>query len=224
MGKATNPRAKGRVRGGRPVKDKAIPMTLAEQREQDQRRERQAQERKRRIEGNRALEVQGAKVVLDTDGKIAAAQRFDCFSSLLRDRAREAQAVAWLEELIRTAEGENGRERRPDFIRASSEGAPGQNVTGDMIDAGETLAVVVESLRPWELRLLFELLRPDAALENETVDSPANWRQVTARITGATTPQRQGERVCVACESLVWVKENIERLERSRKMRRDLAA
>lgn len=224
MGKATNPRARGRVKAGRPIKPKAIPMTIAEQREQEQRRERQRLERQNRIDSNKALEVQGAKVVLDTDGKIAAAQRYDCFASLLRDRTREAQAVAWLEQLIRTAEGENGKERRPDFIRASSEGAPGQNITGDMIDAGETLAVVVESLRPWELRLLFELLRPDAALENETVDSPANWRQVTARITGATTPQRQGERVCVACESLAWVKENIGRLERARKERRDLAA
>lgn len=72
--------------------------------------------------------------------------------------------------------------------------------------------------------MLFELLRPDAALENETVASPANWRQVTARITGATTPQRQGERVCVACESLLWVSENIDRLERGRRERRDLAA
>lgn len=224
MGKATNPRPRGRVKVGRPIKEKPIPMTIAEQRELEQRRERQRLERQNRIASNKALEVQGAKVVLDTDGKIAAAQRYDCFASLLRDRPREAQAVDWLEQLIRTAEGENGKERRPDFIRASSEGAPGQNITGDMIDAGETLAVVVESLRPWELRLLFELLRPDAALENETVDSPANWRQVTARITGATTPQRQGERVCVACESLGWVRENISRLERARKGRRDIAA
>lgn len=223
MGKATNPRGGRRTKAGRPPKS-PIPLTLAEQRSQEACRAKQRLERQRRIDSNKALAIQGAKIVLDTDGKICAGQRFDCFSTLLRDRPQEAQAVAWLEELIRTAEGENGRERRPDFIRASSEGAPGQNVTGEMIDAGETLAVVVESLRPWELRLLFELLRPDAALENGTVHSPASWRQVTTRITGATTPQRQGERVCVACESLVWVKENIARLMLERRTRRDLAA
>lgn len=223
MGKATKPRSGKRIRSPKATKA-PVPMTLAEQREQEAKRESQRLARQHRIDSNMALAVQGATIVLDTDGKISAGQRFDCFATLLRDRPREAQAVDWLEETMRTAEGENGRERRPDFIRASAEGAPGQNISGDMIDAGEQMVVIIENLRPWEMRLLMELLRPDAALDNEAQDAPANWRQIAQRVTGATTPQRQGERVCVAAESLVWVRDNIGRLTRERRERRDIAA
>lgn len=135
--------------------------------------------------------------------RLLSARRLDCFALLLKDEAyAEARsAVNWLEELIRDASGENTQERRPDFIRASCEGAPGQNVTQRMIEASRTLEVVEASLRPWEARLLFELLRPDEALLTR-------WRDVVKRVTMATTPQRQGERVIVACESLMWVRQN----------------
>jgi hypothetical protein len=149
-----------------------------------------------------------AKVVEEKDDErktrvFVRARRLDCFSLLLKDdaHAEARSAVNWLEELIRDASGENTQERRPDFIRASCEGAPGQNVTQRMIEASRTLEVVEASLRPWEARLLFELLRPDEALLTR-------WREVVKRVTTATTPQRQGERVIVACESLMWVRQN----------------
>lgn len=143
--------------------------------------------------------------------RLLSARRLDCFAVLLKDDAHaEARcAVNWLEELIRDASGENAQERRPDFIRASCDGAPGQNITQRMIEASRTLEVVEASLRPWEARLLFELLRPDEALLTR-------WREVVKRVTTATTPQRQGERVVVACESLMWVRQNAVALVKQR--------
>lgn len=143
--------------------------------------------------------------------RLLSARRLDCFAVLLKDdsHAEARSAVNWLEELIRDASGENAQERRPDFIRASCDGAPGQNITQRMIEASRTLEVIEASLRPWEARLLFELLRPDEALITR-------WRDVVKRVTTATTPQRQGERVVVACESLMWVRQNAVALVKQR--------
>lgn len=158
-----------------------------------------------------------AKVVEERDkdtGKLRVfvrAHRLDCFAMLLKgdDCEGERQAVDWLESLIREASGENGHERSPDFIRASNDGAPGQNVSQRMIEASRTLEMVEANLRPWEARLLFELLKPDSALLTR-------WRDVVKRVTGAATPQRQGERLVVACESLLWVRQNEQALLRRR--------
>lgn len=158
----------------------------------------------------RDLESRGITVNVDPrTEEIRGAWRHDCFTLLLRNHPDEAASVRWLEQLIRDAAGENTKERRPDFIRASCEGAPGQNITQHMIEASRVLEVVEFNLRPWEARLLFELLRPDEALLTR-------WREVVKRVTAATTPQRQGERVVVACESLLWVRQNIDRLMRAR--------
>lgn len=218
------------------AKRKDIPLTFEEQKrradvEQKARAERKAasQERTVRIEAERRAALEAARTEAarltasgaeakvaeqrdeDRVGYIVRARRLDCFALLLKDDAHtEARsAVNWLEELIRDASGENTQERRPDFIRASCEGAPGQNVTQRMIEASRTLEVVEASLRPWEARLLFGLLRPDEALLTR-------WRDVVKRVTTATTPQRQGERVIVACESLVWVRQNAVALVKRR--------
>lgn len=166
-----------------------------------------------RLAENKAMEERGLTVVADAMGFRSSVTRHDCFTLLLKDRVPSHKAVGWLETLIRTAAGENGQERRPDFIRATTDGAPGQNITADMIAASEVLTVVEENLRPWEARLLFELLRPDAALLTR-------WRDAVARLTGETNPQAQGAAVRAAAASLAWVRENIERLQRERRSRR----
>lgn len=178
---------------------------------QDAARHRREREENRQ-EVERLSVQEGVALNLEPRTKrLLSARRLDCFALLLKDDAHsEARsAVNWLEELIRDASGENTQERRPDFIRASCEGAPGQNVTQRMIEASRTLEVVEASLRPWEARLLFELLRPDEALLTR-------WRDVVKRVTTATTPQRQGERVIVACESLMWVRQNAVALVKQR--------
>lgn len=171
----------------------------------------------------RELEGRGLTVNIDPrTEEVLGAVRYDCFSVLLRNDPDTLGSVRWLEDLMRTASGENTQERRPDFIRGSSEGAPGQNVTQRMIDASADLEVVWASLRPWEAKLLRELLEPDAAVVG-SMSAPTRegkalltrWREVVERVTRAGTPQRQGERVVVACESLLWVRQNISYLSKA---------
>lgn len=156
-----------------------------------------------RKDANAAMRVQGAKIYEDQQGNMIGGRRLNCFNALLRGKDDEARAVSWLEDLIRAASGENAKEREPGYIRGSTVGAPGQNVTQRMIDASRNLQIVEVGLRPWEVRLLFELLKPDEALLTR-------WRPVVQRITGEVNAQAQGARVRAACESLAWVRREIE--------------
>ena len=149
-------------------------------------------------------------------GRLTGAWRLNCFNTLLPAKGVERDAIDWLDELVRTANGENSGERRPDFIRASTEGAPGQNVSDAMIAASLRLQVVVESMAPAHGRMLMELLKPDA-------DLITRWRGVVERCTGETHSHAQAATVRAACTSLVWIKDNIRRLERDHINRRQAA-
>lgn len=143
-------------------------------------------------------------------GRLTGAWRLNCFNTLLTQGGPEREAVNWLDELVRTANGENGQDRRPDFIRSSTEGAPGQNVSDAMIEASFRLQVAMESMAPAHGRMLLELLKPDG-------DLLTRWRAAVERCTGETHPQAQAGAVRAACTSLVWIRENITRLERAKK-------
>lgn len=163
------------------------------------------------------IKSSGGTVNIDPrTGLIVGAWRKDCFTALM-DRTPEHGAARWFEELIRTASGEAGQERPLDFIRASSEGAPGQNVTDAMIEAGELVETIEESLRPWEAKLLYELMKADNALLTR-------WRGVTLTVTGVTDPMAQSERLRLACSSLLWVRDSLPRLLRERRERKQRAA
>lgn len=163
----------------------------------------------------RELESRGLEVNVDgRTEEVLGAWRPDCFRLLLKDH-REMGAVLWLEDLIRTAMGENAQDRSA-FVQRSSEGAPGQNITNAMIQAGEIVRVVQTSMAPQHARMLFELLSPDAALLTR-------WRQVVQATTGETNPQAQGAAVRAACASLAWVRNNIEPLRQAWRDRRDAA-
>jgi hypothetical protein len=162
----------------------------------------------------RELKARGLEVNTDPrTEEIVGIWRPDCFSLLLKGRPAETAAVQWLEQLIRTASGENGQERRPDFIRATVAGAPGQNVSQNMIDADDMLAAVTEHMAPRDARMLFELLRPDEALLTR-------WRDVVQRCTGETNPQAQGAAVRAACAHLAHLEKISDRLLWDRKQRR----
>lgn len=146
-------------------------------------------------------------------GRLTGAWRLNCFNTLLSPGGLERAAVDWLDDLVRTANGENGGDRRPDHIRGSTEGAPGQNVTDAMIEAGKRLQIVSEAMAPAHARMLFELLKPDA-------DLLTRWREVVSRCTGETHSHAQAAAVRSACTSLVWIKDTIGRLERDYDARR----
>lgn len=159
----------------------------------------------------REMEARG--ITVNTDARteeITAAWRSDCFNTLLKRQSAEYAAVVWLETLMREASGENTQERRPDFIRATAEGAPGQNVSQAMIDASRELEAVESYLPPVAKRTLFGLLKPDAALDR-------NWREAVRKATGETNPQAQGAAVRSAAASLLWVQQNIGRLARDQR-------
>jgi len=90
-----------------------------------------------RMEANR-LKAVGAEVTTDLAGRIVRARRIDVFQ-LLHERGALPQesfnAIRDHEADMATALGFNTPERRPDHIRASVEGAPGQNITQAMIEA-----------------------------------------------------------------------------------------
>ena len=213
-------------------KRKTPPLTFEEQKAQTQaaqaektRKAREAQERQERAAREKAarqadhapLRVHGAKIIEDNDGNMVAGYRRDCFTLLLKEDPAARAAVQWLEDLIRTASGENGQERRPDFVRSSSIGAPGQNVSQSMIDADDMLSAVTEHIAPRDARMLFELLKPDEALLTR-------WRDVVQRCTGETNPQAQGGAVRAACAHLAHIRTISDRLLRDRKERRRMAA
>lgn len=146
-------------------------------------------------------------------GRLTGAWRLNCFNTLLPAKCQERDAVDWLEELVRTANGENAQERRPDHVRASNDGPPGQNISDAMIQASVRLEVVMENMAPQHGRMLMELLKPDA-------DLITRWRGVVERCTGETHSHAQAATVRAACTSLVWVKDNLGRLEKARRDRR----
>lgn len=151
-----------------------------------------------------------------TTGRLTGAWRLNCFNTLLPQKGQERAAIDWLEELVRTANGENSQERRPDFVRASTEGAPGQNVTDGMIAASFRLSVVLENMAPAHGRMLMELLKPDA-------DLITRWRAVVERCTGETHSHAQGAVVRMACSTVAWIQANIGKLERAHRERREAA-
>lgn len=181
------------------------------------RHRREREENRQEIERLSAQE--GVAVNLEPRTKrLLSARRLDCFALLLKDpsQSEARDAVNWLEELIRDASGENAQERRPDFIRASAEGAPGQNITQRMIEASRVLEVVEANLRPWEARLLFELLKPDEALITR-------WREVVCRVTLEVNAQAQGAAVRLAAQNLQWVRLNIGALMKAYRTAREAA-
>lgn len=141
-------------------------------------------------------------------GRLTGAWRLNCFNTLLASSGPERAAVDWLDELVRTANGENGQERRPDFVRGTTDGAPGQSITDAMIQASFRLEVVMINMAPAHGRMLMELLKPDA-------DLITRWRAVVERSTGETHSHAQAAVVRAACTSLAWVKDSIGRLERN---------
>lgn len=208
---------------------KPIPLTFEEQQRQTakaqakRRADREAaEERERSVEAEKVrkkaeitqLKVQGAKIHADAMGNMIAGRRFYCFDLLLKDHADAQKAVSWLEDLLRTASGENAQDRRPDHIRASTVGAPGQNISQQQIDASEVLATVEENMRPLQVRMLFSLLKPDQALYTR-------WHGVVEAMTGEVNAQAQGARVRDACEALAWVRSNIDAFVVSRRKRKD---
>lgn len=132
-----------------------------------------------RMEANR-LKAIGAEVTMDLAGRITRARRIDVFQLLLERDAipqESFDAVRDYETALATAMGFNTPERRPDHIRASVEGAPGQNITQAMIEASRMVQWVEAMLTTRDHALLKALLT-----ENDA--NCGRWRGTVERVTG----------------------------------------
>lgn len=161
------------------------------------------------------LKAQGAEVNIDkTTGKIAAAWRKDVFTVLrakrgkpcsgwpkgrpaLSDRSHDAFRAH--EADLHLAAGAANPERSPDFIRATADGAPGQNVTTEALDAGRRVRETTKRLLPPDAGLLSALMAGDAALA-------ANWRATVEAQTGEAGEEGQTARVRSLGDNLHWAR------------------
>ena len=138
------------------------------------------------------LEAQGVTVTLDgSSGKIRRAQRVNVFDLLLSRKALSTEAFDAFrahEEAVHIAAGWATPERRPDHIRATCEGAPGQNITQPMIDASRLVEMTMTRLSPKDAALLDALMALGAG-------NLARWRRTVQTATGETNDHAQAARV-----------------------------
>jgi len=141
------------------------------------------------------------EVVTETDretGKkhwVAKGQNKDVFLVLLERRALDQagfDAIRRYESAHDTAMGHNTPERRPDHIRASVEGAPGQNISQAQIIASHQVRWIEGRLSATELRLLTTL----------RMNPPGMWHSVVQTITGETNDDCHAPRIRAMAENV----------------------
>lgn len=170
---------------------------------------RAAQRKQAQADANR-LKATGADASVDLardeKGKVAyivRAMRKDVFEHLRERRALSEEAftaVRAYENALRTAEGANTPERRPDHIRASTEGAPGQNISQAAIDASRYVEFVDRKLSSRDLKLLTALLDPQAG-------SSVHWRSTVQAVTTETNEAAQTARVRAMAENVADIRQ-----------------
>lgn len=161
------------------------------------------------------LKAQGGEVNIDkTTGLITGAWRRDVFT-ILRNKTgkpcdgwpkgkpalsqRSFDAYRAHEADMHLSAGAAANERRPDFIRATTEGAPGQAVTKDALDAGRRVRETMKRLSPPDASLLTDLMDGEKALA-------AHWRKTVMGRTGETGEEAQTARVRSLGENLHWAR------------------
>ena len=138
---------------------------------------------------------------------VAKGNRKDVFRVLLDRRAIDQNAfdaIRRYEEALDTSMGHNSPERRPDYIRASSDGAPGQNISQAMILASHRARWVRDRLSATDMRLL-DTLRMNA---------PAHWHQIVQMVTGEVNDDAHAPRVRAMAENVRDAMASFDRLSK----------
>lgn len=170
--------------------------------------------RERRQEAAR-LKAQGAEVNADKrTGEIMGAWRKDVFETLRNRRGkpevkgqlgrpalpqRSYEAFRGHERDVHLAEGAGNPDRRPDFIRSTCEGAPGQNVSAEMLDAAERVRKTLRTLSPPDARFLSVLMTGENALAR-------NWRAIVEQETGEKQDEAQAARIRALGDNLSYAR------------------
>lgn len=133
---------------------------------------------------------------------VARGKRLDVFALLLSRKALDRDAHDAFrdhEEAVHIAAGWATPERRPDHIRASTEGAPGQNIGQGMIEASRMVKATLDRLSPSEARLLDALMGLGAA-------GLTQWRHTVQTVTGENNDHGQTSRIRALGENLLWAR------------------
>lgn len=131
--------------------------------------------------------------------KVTSAQRLDVFALLFSRRALSQEAHDAFrdhEATVELAAGFGTPERRPDHVRASTQGAPGQNVSSAMVEASRLEHLTLERLSPSDSALLSALMTIGNA-------SMGRWHFTVQRVTGETDDKAQASRVRALGENLI---------------------
>lgn len=126
---------------------------------------------------------------------VAKGQRKDVFRVLLDRRALDQSgfdAIRRYEEALDTAMGHNTPERRPDHIRATVEGAPGQNISQAQILASHRVRWVEDRLPTNDMRLLTTL----------RLNAPGQWHKVVQMVTGEVNDDCHAPRIRAMAENV----------------------
>lgn len=206
---------------GRPKKNKpSAPRKIAaaQAANDDEARLTNVRLRESRAEAAR-LKAQGGEVNIDkATGLITGAWRKDVFT-ILRDKRgkpsaeypngkpalalRSYEAFREHESDLHLSEGASNGDRRPDFIRGSVDGAPGQAVTTEALDAGRRVRETNRRLSPPDASLLAALMDGDAALAS-------NWRETVKRQTGEAQDEGQTARIRSLGDNLHWARTTVK--------------
>lgn len=160
------------------------------------------------------LKAQGVDAVVVTEADdagikrwVAKGQRKDVFKLLLDRRALDQSgfdAIRRYEEALDTSMGHNTPERRPDHIRATVEGAPGQNISTAMILASHRARWIKDRLSATDMKLL-DTLRMNA---------PAHWHSVVQMVTGEVNDDAHAPRVRAMAENVRDAHASFDRLSK----------
>jgi len=126
---------------------------------------------------------------------VATGQRKDVFQVLLERKAIEQaafDAIRRYETDLGIAMGQNTPERRPDHIRATTEGAPGQGISQAMIEASRRVGWIEGRLTDRQIKMLEEL----------RLNVAAQWRAIVQMHTGETHDVAHGTAVRAMADAI----------------------
>lgn len=157
--------------------------------------ERQKEARRQEVE---RLRSQGLDVKCDAAWNIIVTRRVDVFSLFHERKAitdPHFYAARRLEALIALAYGHEKPDASFDRVDSSTAGAPGQNITQAMIDAGRELEAIYIATGNQSARLLHALMTDQGGIMTR-------WRDTVYRITSETNPTAQAAAIRIACANL----------------------
>lgn len=140
---------------------------------------------------------------------VVRARQIDVFQHLLERQALAQDsfdAVRAYEHDVSVALGHTTPERRPDHIRGSESGAPGQNISQAQVEASRRMQWVRDRLPPRDFRLLEHLLVNGSAHKGQ-------WRQTVEVITGERRDEAQSAAVRLMADNVRDIRQAMPRRE-----------